>query len=565
VSTDAARVHVAHGSHPGLQRDQNEDRVLVDPSRGIFAVVDGVGGHPGGEHASAIAIEQLSARLARETGSPAERLREAITLANNAILDAAERDASLQGMTCVLTAALVSGARLTVGHVGDTRLYKIRQGELRKLTRDHSPVGEREDAGDLSEAEAMRHPRRNEVFRDVGAQPHAPDDTEFVEVVEETFEPDAAIVICSDGLSDQVPSAALRAIVERHAGEPVRTVEALIAAANDAGGKDNVSVVLVEGPGFAAASAAARGRAVAGAVDGNTRAGVSRRRFGGRDWLLLAAGVLLGVLASVAAAWWWHPEWFREPGSQGVPGEAVSLVAESRTWRVGLGGEADAASIGDALKLAQPGDTIRLAPGEYREAIELRQAVSLEGPADAVIRPPLGAMASWTAVTVADTPGVRLAGFTITGADGQRVAVGIRGERCELLIEGVTVTGATEAGVTLGEGARARVTTSALHDNPGAGVVVGRGAQLAMRHTSVLRNGTVAGRLRPGVRLEDGAEATLTGNAIGDNGGGSVTGWPASQLDVLVRDNLVRPLPRGQRQRPASDTPPRPASPPPSR
>jgi hypothetical protein len=166
---------------------------------------------------------------------------------------------------------------------------------------------------------------------------------------------------------------------------------------------------------------------------------------------------------------------------------------------------------------------------------------------------------------VADTPGARLSGFTISGADGQRVAVGIRGERCELLIVGVTVTGATEAGIGLGDGARVKVATSALHDNPGAGIVVGRGAQLAMRHSTVLRNGTVPGRLRPGVRIEDGAEATLTGNAIGDNGGGGVAGWPAPQLDVLIRDNLVRPVPRAQPRRPASDTPPRSASLPPSR
>ena len=82
-------------------------------------------------------------------------------------------------MACVLTVAVVENGSAIIGHVGDSRLYKIRRGEIRKITHDHSPVGEREDSGEISEAEAMRHPRRNEVYRDVGSQEHAPDDPGF--------------------------------------------------------------------------------------------------------------------------------------------------------------------------------------------------------------------------------------------------------------------------------------------------------------------------------------------------------------------------------------------------
>src|SRR5207248_2268902 len=139
-----------------------------------------------------------------------------------------------------------------VGHVGDSRLYQIRGGEIRKITHDHSPVGEREDNQELTEAEAMRHPRRNEVFRDVGSEEHAPDDAGFIEVERIPFEPDSALLLCSDGLSDQVPSAGIRRAVERNAGHPEAAVRALIAAANHAGGKDNVTVVLVEGENFTA-------------------------------------------------------------------------------------------------------------------------------------------------------------------------------------------------------------------------------------------------------------------------------------------------------------------------
>jgi serine/threonine protein phosphatase PrpC len=83
-----------------------------------------------------------------------------------------------------MTVAVAENGRATIGHVGDSRLYKIRRGEIRKITHDHSPVGEREDRGEISEAEAMRHPRRNEVYRDVGSQEHAPDDPDFIEAAE---------------------------------------------------------------------------------------------------------------------------------------------------------------------------------------------------------------------------------------------------------------------------------------------------------------------------------------------------------------------------------------------
>ena len=159
MTGDRRALLAAGGTHPGLQREQNEDRWFADPARGVFCVVDGVGGHPGGEYASDIAVDMLRTRLARETGTPAERLREAVTLANNAVFDAASKAPALAGMTCVLTAAVVSGGVVTIGHVGDTRLYKLRRGVLHKLTHDHSPVGEPEDAGELTEAEAMRHAR----------------------------------------------------------------------------------------------------------------------------------------------------------------------------------------------------------------------------------------------------------------------------------------------------------------------------------------------------------------------------------------------------------------------
>ena len=130
----------------------------------------------------------LRERLERETGPVRERVREAIAVANNEIHRLASTRPEWDGMACVLTVAVVKDGTATIGHVGDTRLYRVRDGHIEKITRDHSPVGEREDAHEISELDAMRHPRRNEVYRDVGSEPHAPDDPEFVELHEIRFE-----------------------------------------------------------------------------------------------------------------------------------------------------------------------------------------------------------------------------------------------------------------------------------------------------------------------------------------------------------------------------------------
>jgi serine/threonine protein phosphatase PrpC len=244
VTTTRAPLSAHAGSHPGLHRDNNEDRCHADADRGIFFVVDGVGGQAAGDKAAEIAQEMLRARLERETGTVAERVREAITLANNEIHRLSQLDPRWNGMACVLTVAVVRDGRMTAGHVGDTRLYKLRSGSIRKLTRDHSPVGDREDRGEISEMEAMRHPRRNEIFRDVGSEAHSPEDQEFIDLVEAPFEPDSALLLCTDGLTDMVTTQQIAAIVGEHAGEPAATVGELLKAANAAGGKDNVTVVV---------------------------------------------------------------------------------------------------------------------------------------------------------------------------------------------------------------------------------------------------------------------------------------------------------------------------------
>src|SRR4051794_8888158 len=247
----ATALRAAADSDAGRHRDVNEDRVHVDLTRGLFLVIDGVGGHAAGGTAADLALTTMRSRLERDTGTIADRAREAITIANNEIHRAAGLRPEWNGMACVLTLVIVDDGRAVVGHVGDTRLYKLRHDRIEKITRDHSPVGEREDANELSELEAMHHPRRNEVYRDVGADPHQPDDPDFIDVCEIAFEPDAALLLCSDGLTDLVESSALRDIIGRFAGRPDQVVNELIDAANAAGGKDNISAVYVEGERFA--------------------------------------------------------------------------------------------------------------------------------------------------------------------------------------------------------------------------------------------------------------------------------------------------------------------------
>src|SRR3954452_9589624 len=247
----ATALRAAAGTDAGLQRDVNQDRIHLDPARGVFLVVDGVGGHAAGGRAADIALTTVRSRLERETGSTVDRVREAIAIANNEIRRTAILRPEWNGMACVLTVVVVDDTRAVVGHVGDTRLYKLGADRIDKITRDHSPVGEREDSSELSELEAMHHPRRNEVYRDVGSDPHQPDDPDFIDACEIAFGPDAALLLCSDGLTDLVDSSSLHDIVRRFAGQPDQVVRELIDAANAAGGKDNISVVYVEGERFA--------------------------------------------------------------------------------------------------------------------------------------------------------------------------------------------------------------------------------------------------------------------------------------------------------------------------
>lgn len=221
----------------GRVRDGNEDDFLDQADRlGLVAVADGMGGHRAGEVASATALEALRAAVA--SGEP---LREAIEGANEAVLEKSESDHELQGMGTTLTAGMLgTDGSLTVGHVGDSRAYLIRDGELRQITEDHSLVEEMVRGGELTPEQAEVHPQRSIITRALGIDPQ-------VDVDEYPIELEAGdrILLCSDGLTTMLRPEDIANILGRE-HDPGRAAQLLVDAANAAGGEDNITAVIIE-------------------------------------------------------------------------------------------------------------------------------------------------------------------------------------------------------------------------------------------------------------------------------------------------------------------------------
>ena len=249
----------------GRVREGNEDGYLVDDAIGLVAVADGMGGHVGGEVASATALEAL--RAAVRSG---RALRDAVHDANDAVITKSLSDSSLTGMGTTLTAGtLAAGNTMILAHVGDSRAYLLRDGGLRRITTDHSHVQELVDDGQLTDDEAAVHPMRNIVTRSVGNDAHVEVDVFPIEL-----QVDDRILLCSDGLTDMVHEDTIAAELRREP-DPAVAAHKLVDTANAAGGVDNITVVVVavtaddNGNGVAqmSASAAVEEIAVARVVD----------------------------------------------------------------------------------------------------------------------------------------------------------------------------------------------------------------------------------------------------------------------------------------------------------
>ena len=229
-------------SDVGRTRSGNEDSYFCGQT--VFAVADGLGGHQGGEVASAAAVEPLARLDSREFTDPsaaAEALANAIREGNEAILDRAADDPSLYGMGTTVTAAAVAGdGHLQLAHVGDSRAYRLREGALDQLTTDHTVVGELVRRGRLTAAQAAVHPERSILTRAVGLDPRIPVDTP--DPID--LRPGDQLLLCSDGLTEAVPDPGIAEILSAQP-DGHAACQALIDTANDNGGPDNITVVLL--------------------------------------------------------------------------------------------------------------------------------------------------------------------------------------------------------------------------------------------------------------------------------------------------------------------------------
>jgi len=228
-------VEQAGRSDVGRQRSANEDALVLEPP--FFAVADGMGGAKAGEVASAMATEGF----AREHDSdepPEVQLSRILREANRRIYDLAVSDDSHRGMGTTLTAAKVVGDEVSIGHVGDSRAYRMRDGTLEQLTRDHSLVAELERSGQITAEAAEHHPQRSIITRALGPEPDVEVDTYTL-----TGRDEDLFLLCSDGLTSMISDAEVTSIL-RSAGSLEEAAEALVRAANQSGGKDNITVVM---------------------------------------------------------------------------------------------------------------------------------------------------------------------------------------------------------------------------------------------------------------------------------------------------------------------------------
>ncbi len=231
----------------GLKRSHNEDAFLVMPECGLFCVADGLGGHASGEVASRMAIDELAAHFRATEGEaagppPEERLAAAVKNANRAIHGRGRAEPALAGMGTTLVAGFFAeGGPLHVAHVGDSRAYLFRDGELRRLTEDHSLLQDFIRQAHPSEAEIDAFPHKNVIVRAVGMRPEVEVELSRVEIRQGDV-----LLLCCDGLFGMLPDDRMAAILREEGAEILRANQLLLDAALDAGGADNVTSILVQ-------------------------------------------------------------------------------------------------------------------------------------------------------------------------------------------------------------------------------------------------------------------------------------------------------------------------------
>ena len=276
----------AADSHTGLQRDLNEDCYGADPDLGLWVVADGVGGHPGGEVASRIVLETIQKRVAQ-----GESLLQATRASHKAILSAVNEGMGTAGMGSTVVAVHLKDDDYEVAWVGDSRAY-IYNGDLNQITLDHNRAGELLAKQAITPEQASSHPERHILTRSLGVAPDVEPEPGYLQG---TLNADDHILLCTDGLTDELSDSLIKHLLDDHK-TPRAQVDALMSAALDAGGRDNITVAIIAGPTSSSESASE--------ASADSPHNVRRSASGGlpNDGKFpLRAVILLGVLALVIA------------------------------------------------------------------------------------------------------------------------------------------------------------------------------------------------------------------------------------------------------------------------
>ncbi|MHB1340581.1 MAG: Stp1/IreP family PP2C-type Ser/Thr phosphatase [Coriobacteriia bacterium] len=309
----------AGASDIGLVRSGNEDAYLIEPP--LYAVADGLGGHQAGEVASQLAIEVLYGNAPKH--ADAKALGRAVRAANAAVIEAAAQGRGRTGMGTTMTAAMIEGTHIALAHVGDSRAYLLNAGALLQLSEDHSMVADMVRSGSLTAEGARVHPSRSVITRALGSDPN---------MIADAFDFDAMpgdrLLLCSDGLTSMITDDAIEKILQT-APSPEAAVARLISSANDAGGQDNITAVVVDIEGAAPA-------VTAGATSRHTSAEAPVVvPSAGRAWIARVLWLLLAI-AIVAGAVWAADTYAKSQAYviaengvvtvyQGVPGEFAGI------------------------------------------------------------------------------------------------------------------------------------------------------------------------------------------------------------------------------------------------
>lgn len=358
----AGRKIISHAQTDlGRRRQENEDNYVWLPSLwqkdefALIGAIDGVGGYEGGAEAAEIAKKTIENHLQNlSAGAPLQLLKEAIISANNKIVEIRRSNANLGRMSCVLTVAILDAAKemMYVGHVGDSRGYVFRNGEMLKVTKDHSSVGMKEDSGYLTEEEAMHHPRRNEISKMLGENLLDAEDSDgYIDMTEHSYLPLDITLFCSDGLTDLVTKAQMAEILSGEKSLPEKA-QLLIDKANELGGKDNITVALAAYKARKSDSKKLYKRTIEvpiGEVETEAGNAATKKAYRKKkEWLLL---IPLAFLIGYAANWNGTKDWFH-------PRDSTNII-DSLSYKIDTLSAVD--SMGSKLtdSLLQATDTIR--------------------------------------------------------------------------------------------------------------------------------------------------------------------------------------------------------------